>query len=189
VRWADLERDAPQLATRARERLLHPGVLLVATIRRDGTPRVSAVEPLLLEGDLWLSMLWESQKARDLARDDRILLHSVVTGPDGSDGEVKVRGRAVPVTDAERRSHYREAVAVLGWQPDEPSFHLYVVDIDDVTHIRYSGSGDQHVTRWPAGREFIRRATSATSVGDPELTADLLASGPDVTTERGRVDR
>jgi hypothetical protein len=57
VRWADLEREAPRLASRARERLIDTGVLLVATVRRDGTPRLSPIEPLVLDGDLWLSMM------------------------------------------------------------------------------------------------------------------------------------
>jgi hypothetical protein len=47
----------------ADDRLIAPGVLLVVTIRRDGTPRVSPVEPLVLDGDLWLSMMWQSRKA------------------------------------------------------------------------------------------------------------------------------
>jgi hypothetical protein len=174
VRWADLDRDAPRLAARARELVVDPGVCLVATIRRDGTPRVSPVEPLLLDGDLWLSMLWGSRKARDLLADDRVLVHSIVTSREGLPGEVKVRGRAVPVDDAVQRDRYREAVAVLGWQPEEPAFHLFVVDIDDVTSVFYVGDGDQHVARWPAGVEFVRRATSPTSVGDAEPVTDLL---------------
>jgi hypothetical protein len=90
---------------------------------------------------------------------------------------VKVRGRAVPVEDPGRRARYREAVAVLGWQPVEPWFHLFVVDLDDVTSISYAGEGDQHVARWPAGVELVRRATSPTSVGEPEPITDLLG-GP-----------
>jgi len=174
VRWADLERDAPRLARRARERLVDPGVLLVATVRRDRTPRLSPVEPLLLDGDLWLSMMWQSRKAADLLLDERILVHSIVTGPEGDEGEVKVRGRAVAVDDMELRQRYCEAVESLGWRPVEPYFHLFVVDIGDVTSIRYEKTGDQLVARWPADVEFIRRATSPTSVGEPEPIADLL---------------
>jgi hypothetical protein len=174
VRWTDLERQVPLLAERARERLLDPGVLLVATVRRDGAPRLSPVEPLLLDGDLWLSMLWRSRKAGDLLSDHRLLLHSIVTGPEGGDGEVKVRGSARHVDDGERRRRYCMAVKDLGWQPVEPYFHLFVVDIDDVTSIRYGTTGDQYVARWPAGVEFVRRATSPTSVGDPEPIAELL---------------
>lgn len=174
MRWADLERDAPRLAERARQRLVGPGVLLVVTVRRDGTPRLSPTEPLLLDGDLWLSMMWRSRKAADLVVDDRVLVHSVVTTPDGDEGEIKVRGRAVPVDDPERRLHYCDAVQTLGWRPVEPYFHLFVVDIADVTSIRYATSGDQHVARWPARVEFVRRATSPTSVGEPEPVTDLF---------------
>jgi hypothetical protein len=174
VRWADLERDAPRLAARARERLLDPGVLLIATIRRDGSPRLSPVEPLVLDGDLWLSMLWQSRKAADLVADSRILVHSIVTSREGAAGEVKLRGRAIPIDDVEQRGRYREEVATLGWQPVEPFFHLFRIDIEDVTSIRYEHPGDQHVTRWPVGVEFVRRETSPTSVGDPEPVTDLL---------------
>ena len=174
MRWADLEHDAPRLARRARERLVGPGVLLVATVRRDGTPRLSPVEPLLLDGDLWLSMMWQSRKAADLLVDSRILVHSIVTGPGGDEGEIKVRGRAVPVDDPQARLRYCDAVESLGWRPVEPYFHLFVVDIADVTYIRYESNGDQYVARWPAGVEFVRRATSPTSVGAPEPVTDLL---------------
>jgi hypothetical protein len=158
----------------AHQRLVEPGILLVITARRDGSARLSPVEPLVNDGALWLSMMWRSRKAIDLLRDDRLLLHSIVTSPDGADGELKVRGRAVEENDPARRAAYRDAVAVLGWQPEEPLFHLYQVDLDDVTFIRYANNGDQYVARWPPPREFIRRATSPTSVGPPEPVHDLL---------------
>lgn len=177
VRWADLENDAPRLAERAHERLVRPGVVLVVTMRRDSTPRLSPVEPLLLDGDLWLSMMWQSRKVADLLADDRILVHSIVTRPEGDEGEMKVRGRAVPVDDPHRRVRYCDAVQSLGWRPVEPFFHLFVIDIADVTAIRYGSNGDQHVARWPERVEFVRRATSPTSVGQPEPVTDLLGSG------------
>jgi hypothetical protein len=175
MRWADLDRQAPRLARVCHDRLISPGVLLVVTVRRDGTPRLSPVEPLILEGDLWLSMMWQSRKAIDLLRDNRILVHSVVTGREGSQGEIKLRGRAFPVDDLAVRARYCVAVSVLGWRPEEPSFHLFRIDIQDVTFIRYQENGDQHVTRWPAGVEFVRRETSPTSVGPAEKAVELLA--------------
>src|SRR5215472_7508783 len=48
--WAQLEDRQPSLARLGRQRLLEPGVVLVATIRGDGTPRVSPVEPFVLDG-------------------------------------------------------------------------------------------------------------------------------------------
>src|SRR6478672_3252620 len=79
VRWQELCDRQPRLGELARQRLIEPGVLLVVTLRRDGTPRLSPVEPWLMDGELWLSMLWGSLKARDLHRDARILVHSIVT--------------------------------------------------------------------------------------------------------------
>ncbi len=174
MRWGDLQAGAPALGELARNRLINPGVLLVVTTRRDGSPRLSPVEPLVLDGELWLSMMWRSLKALDLLRDSRILVHSIVASRDGADGEVKVRGHALPETDPLRRAAYCQGVAVLGWQPEEPYFHLFRLDIADVTYIRYATNGDQHVARWPPVEEYIRRATSATSVGDPEAVTDLF---------------
>ena len=174
MRWDDLRRQAPRLAAVAHERLIAPGVLLVVTTRRDGTPRLSPVEPLVFDGELWLSMMWQSRKASDLLRDDRILVHSITTTREGKEGEVKVRGRAVPVDDPGIRARYRDEVATLGWQPEEPNFHLFRVELADVTLIRYGSEGDQFVALWPSGGEFVRRATSPTSVGPEEPVVDLL---------------
>src|SRR5215475_6629509 len=92
--WSELERRQPGLAGLGRQRLLEPGVVLVATIRGDGTPRISPVEPYVLDGVLWLSMLWQSRKAADLLRDPRVLVHSVITSRNGGEGEFKIRGTA-----------------------------------------------------------------------------------------------
>ena len=153
-----------------------PGVVLVATIRRDGSPRVSPVEPLFWEDDLYLSMGWGSQKARDLQRDPRILVHSIVTSRDGTDGEYKVRGVAVPQMDSDTQRRYALEVAErLGWNPEVGRFHLFTVDVRDITFVRWDdATNDQFVTRWPEGGEFVRRGTSATSLGPPEPFPEFL---------------
>ena len=176
MRWSELADLQPELAELGRHKLLDPQVVLVATIRRDGSPRLSAVEPFILDGELWLSMLLGSTKAKDLLRDPRVLVHSVITGRDGGDGEFKVRGTARPRTDPDLHRRYAAAVAEsLGWRPVPGEFHLFTVDIDDVTFIRYEdATGDQFVTRWPPGAEFVRRGTSATTLGPPEPRHDLL---------------
>jgi hypothetical protein len=71
---------------------------------------------------------------------------------------------------------YTDAVAgSLGWIPQPGRFHLFAVEMDEVTFIRYNpASGDQHVASWPPGNEFVRRATSPTSVGEPEPAADFI---------------
>ena len=179
MRWSELAGSQPGLAELGRRRLLEPGVLLVATIRGDGTPRVSPVEPFVLDGDLWLSMMWQSRKATDLLNDPRILVHSVITSRDGGDGEFKVRGTARAEQDLAVQRRYADAVAAsLGWSPDPGRFHLFAVGIEEVTFIRYDdATGDQHVAMWPPAREFIRRGTSATTVGEPEPVRDILVAG------------
>ena len=72
----------------------------------------------------------------------------------------------------------RYAVAVseaLPWSSEVGKFHLFSVDIEQVTFLRYdSATGDQHLVLWPPGRETVRRSTSATSVGDPEEVHEVL---------------
>ena len=178
--WAQLEHRQPGLARLGRQRLLEPGVVLVATIRGDGTPRVSPVEPFVLDGTLWLSMLWQSRKAADLLRDPRVLVHSVVTSRDGGEGEFKIRGTARAEDDPALSRRYAAAVATsLGWSPEPGRFHLFGVMIGEVTFIRYDdATGDQHVVRWPPPREYIRRGTSATSLGAPEPASDIIVAEP-----------
>ena len=176
MHWDEFAAQQPRLADGGMQALAEPGVVLVCTIRRDGSPRISPVEPLFWERDLWLSMLFDSRKAGDLLRDPRILVHSIVTNRNGAEGECKVRGRAISVSDELTQTGYAAVVRDrLGWDPVPGRFHLFWVDVDDVTFIRYDdASGDQFVARWPAGEEFVRRGTSATSVGPPEPLRDLL---------------
>ncbi|HEY7946266.1 MAG TPA: pyridoxamine 5'-phosphate oxidase family protein, partial [Acidimicrobiales bacterium] len=84
VTWGQFEIAAGPLAAVARERFEGAGLVLVGTLRRRGWPRISPVEPLLLDGRLYLGMMWRSMKALDLERDPRCVVHSVVTNSDGA---------------------------------------------------------------------------------------------------------
>jgi hypothetical protein len=127
-------------------------------------------------GDFWLSMLWESRRAVDLRRDRRILVHSIITSRDGGEGEFKVRGYAVAEQRPAVQARYGAEVAEhLGWHPTPGRFHLFRLDIQEVTFIRYDDpTGDQHLASWPPAREFIRRGNSETSLGDPEPVTDVV---------------
>jgi hypothetical protein len=142
----------------------------------NGSPRLSPVEPLFWDGELWLSMGLGTRKAMDLHRDARILVHSIVTDREGSSGEFKLRGSAVEEEDVTTQRAYAEVVeAELGWRPDPGQFHLFRVRVGDVTFIRWDpATNDQFVTRWPAGIEFVRRGISATSLGDPQPYSGFL---------------
>ena len=86
MRWSEFATEAPDLAALGRERFARAGIMLVGTIRKDGTPRISPVEHYEVEGHLMLGMMWQSFKARDLLRDPRCLVHSVVTSRAGDRG-------------------------------------------------------------------------------------------------------
>jgi Pyridoxamine 5'-phosphate oxidase len=178
MRWSSIEEQQPRLARAGRQRLIEPGVVLVGTIRRDGTPRLSPVEPFLLDGELWLSMMPASTKARDLDRDSRVLVHSIVTSRDGREGEFKVRGVARASPSIEVQERYAAAVASsLGWEPVPGRFRLFAIDISDISVVHYDdATGDQFVTRWPTGGSFVRRGTSATTLGPPTPHPGLLGS-------------
>src|SRR5882757_8295568 len=138
MHWSDIEHAQQRLARLGYQRLIEPGVVLVATIRKDGTARLSPVEPLVMDGDLWLSMMWQSGKARDLLRDPRILVHGIITSRDGAAGEFKVRGTARAEDDPAVQRRYAQTVATsMGWNPQPGRFHLFAVDISHVSFISY----------------------------------------------------
>ncbi len=169
MRWDVFEADAGSFALEVRGMLADPGVVLVGTTRRDGTARISPCEPFFWGGEFWLPMLWKSRKADDLRRDPRVLVHSIVTSREGAIGEAKVRGTVTFEDNAGRRRDVCDAITeALPWSPDPERVDLFRVDVGSVVRIRYSSEGDQHVASWPERRRFVRRITSATSVGEPE---------------------
>jgi hypothetical protein len=110
MRWSDISAHQRALAAVAHDQLVKPGVLLVGTTRRDGSARISGAEPLIMDGELWLSMMPTSAKARDLNRDPRVLLHSIVTCP-APDAEIMMRGTVRLETGPDVQRRYAAAVA------------------------------------------------------------------------------
>ena len=131
--WDEFKRDSPELAALGEERFERTGLVLIATLRKDGWPRVSPLEPLIAHGELYLGMMWRSRKALDLLRDPRCTVHSTVSNRDATEGEFKVYGRAVDVQDLAARQGYAEALyEKIGFKPEEPEYHLFSIDIDSV---------------------------------------------------------
>jgi len=145
--WDEFRAAAPELSTIADSRIDAVGLCLVGTLRQGGWPRVSPVEPLVVDGILYLGMMWQSKKALDLLRDPRCVVHSVVTEPSGSEGDVKVYGLAADEVDPDRRERYGAALFErTGWRPDGP-FHLFAVDVVEVGYFR-SADGSHDVRHW-----------------------------------------
>jgi len=150
--WSQFRTAAPDLATTVEERLAATGLALVATLRRDGFPRVSPVEPLIVDGRLYLGMMWRSTKALDLLRDNRCLVHSTITNPDGTEGDCKVYGHAIAIDDAAEREAYCAALERATGMRPEGEFHLFALDVTEVAYVRFGG-GCQVTRHWRPGEQ------------------------------------
>src|ERR671937_2172346 len=108
MRWDEFAAAAPELAALGEERLRGRELCLVGTLRRNGWPRISPVEPEFVDGELMLGMMWRSPKALDLLRDPRCVVHSVVSRKDGDEGDFKLYARAVEVPEPDRRERFAD---------------------------------------------------------------------------------
>lgn len=97
--WAEVAAAKPEFAARARQRFDAHKHKTLATLRRDGAPRISGVETVFADGELSFGMMRDSVKALDLYRDPRMALH---TDPMAVGGDVTITGHAVEVPDPAR---------------------------------------------------------------------------------------
>ena len=143
--WRDLEQAAPEIARRGMARLSSARVALLGTLRRDGSPRISPVEPHIVKGQLLIGAMAWSAKAGDLRRDSRYVLHSVVTGPDSGEGELKLYGTA-----AEAGQDLRAAAAGawwLAWAPEKAA--VFTLHIGQAVFVSWDTErGLMRVHRW-----------------------------------------
>jgi hypothetical protein len=130
MRWEEFAAACPELASLGEERLRARELCLLGTLRKNGYPRISPVEPEFVDGDLMLGMMWQSPKALDLLRDPRCVVHSVVSNREGTEGDFKLYAEAHDVQEPASRQRYRETIkARIDWEPEEPTFHLFTLDI------------------------------------------------------------
>ena len=97
--WSEVERAAPELAAAVRGRFDAHRHKVLGTLRADGSPRLSGIEVTFRDGEMWLGMMPGSRKASDLRADPRLAVHSATADPDLADGDARITGRAVEVTD------------------------------------------------------------------------------------------
>jgi hypothetical protein len=143
--WRDVELGAPQIARLGMARLNAARVAMLGTLRRDGSPRISPIEPYLVSGRLLVGAMTWSGKAADLRRDPRYVLHSAVTGPDSGEGELKLHGFA-----AEAGPRLRGEAADAWWsaQPPEKTA-VFVLGIRQALFVAWDlERGVMTVHRW-----------------------------------------
>lgn len=152
VAWGDFERADPDLARRARHLLDAGRHKTIATLRADGSPRISGIECEVVDGELRFGSMPESRKLADLRRDPRFALHGPMFHPEeGKErewpGEAKVAGRALPAA-AER-----DGEATVG--------EMFVADLTSVVVTALNDEATLLVVEsWtPArGRQRVERA-------------------------------
>jgi hypothetical protein len=141
--WADFEAQAPELAARARELLDAHKHKTLATLRKDGSPRISGTECEIVDGELQFGSMWRGVKALDLLRDPRFALHSASEDPPEWPGDAKLAG-TVTETVVESEAH--------GGQ-----YHLFRCDISEVVVVGLTPDRKKlAVDAWHSGRGLTR---------------------------------
>jgi hypothetical protein len=141
--------SAPELARLGMAQLTATRVALLGTLRRDASPRISPIEPYLVEGQLLVGAMAWSRKVDDLRRDPRYVLHSAVTDPDSGEGEFKLYGLAVEVGDELR------GATVEAWWSSRPSDNAIVfsLHVGQAVFIEWgTDEGLMTVHRWSPQR-------------------------------------
>jgi pyridoxamine 5'-phosphate oxidase-like protein len=155
--WSEIEAEAPELAAQARRILDARKHKTIATLRRDGSPRISGIELSFRNGEAWVGSMWRAVKALDLQRDPRFALHSNSPDPlpggrfpEDQPGDAKLAGRMEEITDPER---VRE---INGSEVGRS--HLFRAEIEELVVIRIDGDPPELVIEsWHHGEGVTRR--------------------------------
>jgi hypothetical protein len=149
--WKEVSEAAPELAARAQALFDAHRHKTLATLRKDGSPRISGIELKFEHDEMWIGSMPGSLKARDLLRDGRMATHSTSDDPDDEKpaewpGDAKAAGRVVEVTDADVLARFAEDT------PPGP-FHLFWVDVTELVVTKVADSADRlWIDVWtPAG--------------------------------------
>jgi len=157
MRWSEFTAACPEIATPARERFVRDELALLGTVTRDGWPRISPCEVDFAGDDLVLGMMWRSPKALDLRRGSPLLVHSVQPDRHAARPDIKLSGRGLEITDPAGRRAFQEAIrARIEWAPDEPSFHLFALDVERAAVLSFADERET-VTLWDPDRGLRSR--------------------------------
>jgi Pyridoxamine 5'-phosphate oxidase len=152
--WQEIVESAPDFAAGVRRHLDARVHKTIATIRADGSPRISGIETFFADDELWFGSMPRARKAIDLRRDPRFALHSGSLDPPDWDGDAKITGRAEEVTDPDRRlTIFRSR----GSDPPSSESHLFRADIHEAVLIGLNDARTRLVIElWRQGEELKR---------------------------------
>jgi len=135
--WRDVERAEPEFARRVRGLFDAHRHKTIATVRADGSPRISGIETVFEDGDLVFGSMPNARKGADLRRDPRFALHSATVDPvEGAEaqwpGEAKISGRAIAGEPA----------------AEGPESDRFRADIAEVVHTHLNPEATRLVVEW-----------------------------------------
>lgn len=144
--WKDVEQAAPEFAARVQQIFDAHRHKTIATLRADGSPRISGIEVEFAEGELRFGSMPDARKGADLRRDPRFALHSATVDPPegnpaGWPGEAKVAGRALPAGDLN----------------GDTSGELFRADIEEVVLTKLNEAATLLVIEWWQPGTGLRR--------------------------------
>ena len=135
--WRDVERAEPEFARRVRGLFDAHRHKTIATVRADGSPRISGIETVFEDGELVFGSMPNARKGADLRRDPRFALHSATVDPvEGAEaqwpGEAKISGRAIAGEPA----------------AEGPESDRFRADIAEVVHTHLNPEATRLVVEW-----------------------------------------
>jgi hypothetical protein len=155
--WSDVEREAPDLAARAK-RCFDAGThKTMATLRAVGGPRISGTEVDFFDGRAYLGSMLGAVKARDLLRDPRCAIHSATVDTDLTIGDAKFTANARRVTDAAEIVQFIASRSEEAPEQPPEDFYLFRLDITDLVLTTIGTPADHLVIEhWREGAEVTR---------------------------------
>ncbi len=153
VAWKEFADEAPRIAEVFLRRHAATGNLcMLATLRSDGYPRISPMEPRIFEGRLLLIGMPDTSKFRDLARDSRFSLHTATVDTYVGDGDAKLWGDARNVQDEALHKRFADHLfAESGFDLRGQAFDpFYVADIGGASSVEFK-DGQLTITIWKPG--------------------------------------
>jgi hypothetical protein len=149
--WSAVEEAEPLFAERVRRLFAVGRHKTIATLRADGSPRISGIECEFTDGDLRFGSMSGARKGEDLKRDPRFALHGPTIHPEeGKEGEwpgeAKIAGRAILVAPPDAES-----------EGEEPGGDTFVADINEVVMTGLNADAGKLVVEWWTFEGGLRR--------------------------------
>jgi hypothetical protein len=152
--WSQVESEAAEFAARVRAFLDARVHKTIATLRADGSPRISGIETFWANGDLWFGSMPRARKALDLRRNPRFALHSGSIDPPDWEGDAKLSGNAVEITDPQERLRI---FRTRGSDAPSADAHLFRADLLEVSTVGLNDARTKLVIElWRPGQELRR---------------------------------